>query len=291
MRLILLPVLSLSFACVAQEGGNPFAGLQAQQVATGFKFTEGPVWLKAGYWLFSDIPANRIYKLVPGGKAEVWRADSGQSNGLTLDREGRLVACEHHNRRVSRTEADGTITVLAETLGGKRFNSPNDATVRRDGIVFFTDPTYGLDRRLKELPSKGVYMVKPGSEPVVLFRDFDMPNGIVFSPDERYLYVADTPRGHVRRFDASPDGSLVGGQVFARMPNPDGIRVDIKGNLYVASKDGVTIFAPSGKQLGVISCPEVPANCAFGGKDGRTMLITARKGVYTVRLPIPGIVP
>ena len=291
MRLFLLPVLSLSFACVAQEGGNPFAGLQAQQVATGFKFTEGPVWLKAGYWLFSDIPANRIYKLVPGGKAEVWRADSGRSNGLTLDREGRLVACEHHNRRVSRTEADGTITVLAETLGGKRFNSPNDATVRRDGIVFFTDPTYGLDRRLKELPSKGVYMVKPGSEPVVLFRDFDMPNGIVFSPDERYLYVADTPRGHVRRFDASPDGSLVGGQVFARMPNPDGIRVDIKGNLYVASKDGVTIFAPSGKQLGVISCPEVPANCAFGGKDGRTMLITARKGVYTVRLPIPGIVP
>jgi gluconolactonase len=291
MRTFLISLLALVVGCSAQSNTGIFADVNVEQVAKGLKFTEGPVWIKAGYWLFSDIPANHIYKLVPGGKPEVWRADSGNSNGLTLDKQGRLIACEHGNRRVTRTEPDGTITVIADTFDGKRFNSPNDVTVRSDGTIFFTDPTYGLAKRPQEIPFKGVYLVVPGQQPVVLFRDFDMPNGIVFSPNERYLYVADTPRNHIRRFDVAPDGSLVGGQIFVRVPNPDGIRMDTKGNLYVTSKRGVVAFAPNGKELGVITCPEVPANCAFGGKDGRTMLITARKGIYTVRLPIPGIVP
>lgn len=291
MRYVLLSALCLPFVAGGQDAPDPFSPLKVEQVATGLQFTEGPVWIHEGYWLFSDIPANRLYKLVPNGKPEVWREPSGQSNGLTLDSEGRLIACEHLTRRVTRTQPDGTVEVLAEKVQGKLFNSPNDVAVRKDGTVFFTDPTYGLNKRPQEISFKGVYLLKPGHEAVVLFRDFDMPNGIVFSPDERYLYVADTPRNHVRRFDVGPDGSLVGGQVFVRVPNPDGMRMDTKGNLYVASKDGVAVFAPNGNRLGTIPCPEVPANCAFGGADGRTMLITARKSVYAVRVPIPGIVP
>ncbi len=289
MRYLLLAALCLSLLATAQS--DVFSGLQVERAATDFKFTEGPVWIHAGYWLFSDVQGNRIYKLVPGHQAEVWRDPSGQSNGLTLDREGRLVTCEHGNRRVSLTGPDGKVITLAEGVQGKRFNSPNDVAVRQDGTIFFTDPTYGLAKRPQEIPFKGVYLLKPGQEAVPLFRDFDMPNGIVFSPDERFLYVADTPRNHVRRFDVAPDGSLVGGQVFVRVPNPDGMRMDTKGNLYVASKDGVAVFAPNGTRLGTIPCPEVPANCAFGGPDGCTMLIAARKSVYTVRVPIPGIVP
>jgi gluconolactonase len=291
MRTLLLAAIAMTTCCCAQTNADPFSGLKVEKVASDLQFTEGPVWIRDGYWLFSDIPANRIHKLVPGKAPEVWRDDSGQSNGLTLDKQGRLVACEHDTRRVTRTEKDGTVTIIADALDGKKFNSPNDVTVRSDGTIFFTDPTYGLKKRPAEIPFKGVYMVVPGKPAVPLFRDFDMPNGIVFSPDEHYLYVADTPRGHVRRFDVAPDGSLVGGQIFARMPNPDGIRVDTKGNLYVTSKDGIVVFAPDGHHLGTIPCPEVPANCAFGGKDGRTMLITARKGIYVVTVPIPGIVP
>jgi gluconolactonase len=291
MRCLLLSLACLPALLVAQPAADPFADLKVEQVAGELRFTEGPVWIKDGYWLFSDIPADRIYKLVPGGKPEVWREPSGQSNGLTLDREGRLIACEHQTRRVTRTAADGTVAVLASHFEGQALNSPNDVTVRSDGIIYFTDPTYGLSKRPQETPFKGVYMLKPDNQPILLFRDFDMPNGIVFSPDEKHLYIADTPRGHVRRFDVSPDGSLVGGQVFARVPNPDGMRMDTQGNLYVTGKNGIEVFAPDGNRLGIIVCPEVPANCAFGGVDGRTMLITARKGVYVVRLPIPGIVP
>lgn len=291
MRHILLPVACLPLLLAAQEGADPFADLTVEQVAGALRFTEGPVWIRKGYWLFSDIPADRIYKLVPGKEPEVWREPSGQSNGLTLDREGRLIACEHQTRRVTRTEPDGTITVLATHYEGKALNSPNDVVVRSDGTLFFTDPSYGLNKRPQETPFKGVYMLKPDGEPILLFRDFDMPNGLVFSPDEKHLYIADTPRGHVRRFDVSPDGTLVGGQVFVRIPNPDGMRVDVHGNLYVAGRNGVEVFAPDGNRLAVIVCPEAPANCAFGGEDGRTMLITARQGVYRVRLPFPGIVP
>ena len=291
MRYLLLSALCLPFAVSAQGTADPFSALKVEQLATGFKFTEGPVWIHEGYWLFSDIPANRIYRLVPGGKAEVWREPSNQSNGLTLDREGRLIACEHETHRVTRTEADGTITVLAADFAGKALNSPNDIVVLRDGTIFVTDPTYGLGKRTAELPYKGVYMFKPGNKIAPVLRGLDMPNGIVFSPDEHKLYVADTAGNLVRHFDLAPDGTVVGGQVFARVPNPDGMRVDTKGNLYVASKDGIAVFAPNGDRLGTIPCPEVPANCAFGGTDGCALLITARKGVYAVQVPIPGIVP
>lgn len=265
---------------------------QPVELASGFRFTEGPVWHPDGYWLFSDIPANTIHRVTPDGDVDVFRADSGQANGLTLDRNGRLVACEHRTRRLTVTEADGTITVLAEFFHGRRFNSPNDCAVRSDGTVFFTDPTYGLRGRPPEVSCKGVYSAARGEEePVLLVDDFNMPNGIAFSPDETALYIADTAENHVRRFHVDSRGTLSDGQVFCEVRSPDGMKVDGAGRLFVTSREGVAVVAPAGNRVAVLELPQQPANCAFGGPEGRTLCITARSAVYTVRLVSPGIVP
>ena len=218
-----------------------------EKVADGFQFTEGPVWHKDGYLLFTDIPANAIIKSDGKSSKEVWRADSGNANGLTFDREGRLIACEHGNRRVSRTEKDGGITVIAETCQGKKFNSPNDCVVRTDGMIFFTDPPYGLGNRPKEMDCNGVFRVMPGSEPVLLAGDFERPNGLGLSPDEKRLYAADTAGSHIRVFNVAPDGSVTGGEVLAEVANPDGLKIDVKGNLYVTSSDGIVVISPAGR--------------------------------------------
>lgn len=277
-------------ATPAPTAAAVFAG-PVEVAATGFQFTEGPVWHPEGFLLFSDIPANRIYRLQADGSATVWRADSGSSNGLTVDRQGRLIACEHGNRRVSRTMADGTVTALAERWEGARFNSPNDAAVRADGSVYFTDPPYGLGKRPREIDVQGVYRVGPDGRVDCLLRDFRKPNGIAFSPDESQLYVADTEANHVRAFAVRPDGTLGEGRVLAEVKTPDGLKVDRAGRLFVTSGDGVVVLAPDGTRLTVMAFPEVPANCAFGGTDGRTLYVTARKGVYRVRLNSPGILP
>ncbi len=262
-------------------------------IADGLQFTEGPVWHHEGYLLFSDIPANKIYKWLPDGKLEIYRSPSGNSNGLTLDQQGRLIACEHGNRRVSRTEIDGQIISLAEKYEGKRLNSPNDVVVKSDGSIYFTDPPYGVQPDQRELDFQGVYRIDPDGNLKLLVSDFEKPNGLVFSPDEKILYVADTDRKHVRAFDVQTDGSLSNGRIFAdlsaeKVHGPDGMKVDVNGNLYVTS-GVVWVFNSEGKHLGNIVTPEAPANCAFGDDDYKTLFITARTSVYKVRLKIQGL--
>jgi sugar lactone lactonase YvrE len=266
-----------------------------QQIAKDLKFTEGPVWCPEGYLLFSDIPADTIYKWTPDGKLEKFRSPSGNSNGLTLDRQGRLIACEHGNRRVSRTKLDGTIKILAEKYNGKRLNSPNDVVVKSDGSIYFTDPPYGVEQAKRELDIQGVYRISPDGTLTLLANDFEKPNGLVFSPDEKVLYIADTDRKHVRAFDVKSDGTLANGRIFAdlsaeKQNGPDGMKVDEKGNLYVTS-GVVWVFDKAGKHLCNIVTPEPPANCAFGGKDNKTLFITARTSVYKVQLKVKGIAP
>ncbi len=290
--------LIISFTMIAPYsiGSKNLAGgdittSEVVQLADGFKFTEGPVWHKDGYVLFSDIPSHHIVKWdVESETTSIWRENSGNSNGLTFDLQGRLIACEHGNRRVSRTEKDGTITVIADQYKGKRLNSPNDCVVRSDGMIFFTDPPYGVRPGEKELTFHGVYCVTPGEEPVLLTKDFDRPNGIAFSPDENIIYIADSSnRNHIRKFRVDKDGSLKDGEVFVEIGTPDGIKVDSKGNLYATSRIGVAVFNPSGQQIAVIKVSEQPANCAFGGKDNKTLYITARTGFYKVGLNIAGL--
>jgi len=284
--LLITVILSPAFG---SEKVSQFTASPVEKAAGGFQFTEGPVWHKDGYLLFSDIPANKIMKWTPDGQVTTFREDSGGSNGLTFDPQGRLTACEHGNRRVSVTAADGTVTSAAGTCQGKKFNSPNDCAVRSDGMIFFTDPDYGLGGRPREIEAKGVYRVKPGGEAVLLAGDFDKPNGIAFSPDEKILYVADTTQSHVRAFDVEPDGSLKNGRVLFEVEYPDGMKVDARGNLYIASRNGIEIFNAEGVRQEIIGVPENPANCAFGGPDNQTLFITARTGLYRVALTVPGV--
>jgi len=298
--------LALTLVLVVMLGGlgmaaGPGARLQVSQVqrlASGFRFTEGPMAHPDGYVIFSDIPADTIYAL-KGGEPEVFRRPSGNANGLVFDRAGRLLACEHGNRRVSRTEPDGTVTALATHYEGKRLNSPNDIVVRSDGAavgnggVYFTDPPYGVKPEQRELDFAGVYRIGPDGALTLLADDFVKPNGLAFSPDERVLYVADTDKSWLRAFDVKDDGTLANGRVFARTEppaqlRPDGVKVDAEGNVYVAGTDGVVVFSPEGERVETIALPEQPANLAFGGPDGRTLYVTARTSLYKVTVRFPG---
>ena len=261
-----------------------------QAVADNLGFTEGPVWHPDGYLLFSDIPNSRIHRW-RDGRLEVYREPSGQSNGLTFDGSMRLIACEHETRRVS-IEIDRAVQSLADRHEGHRLNSPNDVVVRSDGRVFFTDPPYGITEEQRELSFNGVFTIAPSGELTLLSTDFDRPNGLAFSPDERTLYVADTARNHVRAFDVAPDGTLANGRVLADVREegrPDGMKVDREGRLYVCATT-VQVFAQDGRPLGVIDCPRMPANCAWG-EDGSTLFITARTAVYSTRIAATGIAP
>jgi sugar lactone lactonase YvrE len=274
------------------------AGTTLEHLATGFSFTEGPVWC-GDYLLFSDIPQNRIIRyrrLARGPEITTFRSPSGNSNGLTLDRVGRLVVCEHGTRRVTRTETDGTVQVIAESYEGHRLNSPNDVVVRSDGSIFFTDPPYGLkDGRIwKEMLCNGVYRVAAGGGITLLVDDFDRPNGLAFAPDEKTLYVDDTVRGHIRAFDVDPTGGLSRGRIFAELQAgepgaPDGMKVDCQGNIYCTGPGGIWVFNPAGNCLGRIFLQEIPANLAWGDADWRTLYITARPSLFKIRLNVPGL--
>jgi len=266
-------------------------------VATGFRFTEGPVWIEErNHLLFSDIPDSKIYKLRPNGSVTVFRRPSGNSNGLTLDKQGRLIACEHSTRRVTRTENDGSITILADRFQGKRLNSPNDVVVKSDGSIYFTDPPYGIKPEEQEQPIQGVYRLSPdGEELTVVADDFFRPNGLAFSQDEKKLYIDDSSkRRHIRVFDVRPDGTLTKGSIFYDMNvkepgSPDGMKVDELGHVYCTGARGIWVFNAEGLHLGTILTPEQPANCAWGDKDKRTLYVTARTSVYRIRVNIPGI--
>ncbi len=259
-------------------------------IAEGLGFTEGPVWHPDGSLLFSDIPNSRIHRWHER-ELSVYREPSGQSNGLTFDRQMRLLACEHENRRVSR-QRDADVDALATHYDGKRLNSPNDIVVRSDGRIFFTDPPYGIEESQRELPYNGVFTIDLSGELRLLIADFDRPNGLAFSPDERTLYIDDTNRHHVRAFDVAADGTISNGRMFAEMREegrPDGMKIDREGRMYVCAGT-VQVFAADGEPLGVIDCPQSPANCAWG-EDGSTLFVTARTGVYATRIDAMGIAP
>ena len=280
-----------------------------ERVATGFRWAEGPVYFRdGGYLLWSDIPNNRIMRwLEDDGHVSVFRANSNYSNGNTRDREGRLITCEHDSRRVTRTEHDGAITVLLDSFQGKKLNAPNDAVVAADGAIWFTDPGYGIFGNYEghlaepELPAR-VYRfdVKSGRTTVVA-DDFDKPNGLAFSPDEKKLYIIDTGlthggRSNMRVFDVSGD-KLANGKVFAENFAPgftDGVRTDIDGNVWCSmgwadpKEDGVRCYAPSGDLIGKIHLPETCGNLCFGGKKRNRLFMTASTSVYAAYVETQG---
>lgn len=269
---------------------------QIERLATGFQFTEGPLWFaEERYLIFSDIPANKIYKLTPEGQATIFREPSNNSNGLTRDRQGRLIACEHLSRRVTLTEKEGAIAVLADTFQGKKLNSPNDVVVKSDGSIYFSDPPYGIEPEQQEQPCQGVYRIPPDRAEIVLVADdFLTPNGLAFSPDEKTLYVDDSERKIIRAFDVRADGTLCNSRIFHDMKTskpglPDGMKVDVEGHIYCTGGGGIWVFDSRGDRLGTIVTPEVPANCAWGDDDWQSLYITAQTSVYKVRTNIPGI--
>jgi gluconolactonase len=290
-------------------------GTPIERLAAGFQFTEGPVWDREGrYLLFSDPNNNLIYRWSPDGEVSVYRTHSGYtgfnvgeygqpgSNGLTMDREGRLTINEHGNRRVTRLEKNGVLTVLADRYDGKRLNSPNDLVYRSDGALYFTDPPFGLPKFFedprKELPFSGVFCVINGELKLVT-TDLNGPNGLAFSPDERFLYVDnwDLKRKVIMRYEVRPDGALTNGKVFfdaTAEPGEDawdGMKVDQEGNLYLSGPGGLWIISAEGKHLGTIVGPEHPHNMAWGDEDGKTLYLCAKTGLYRIRFNIAGIRP
>ncbi len=280
---------------------------QLEQIATGFTWTEGPVWFgDRDCLLFSDIPSQRILRWSQGDGVSVFRAGSGFNNGNTRDRQGRLIGCRHGARDVVRTEIDGTLTVLAAEHDGRRLNSPNDVVVSSDGAIWFTDPTYGIlsnfegVRARPEQAARHVFRIDPQSGAVVpVIGDFVQPNGLCFSPDERRLYVAESGSSHddsvpaiIRQFDVDGAGVTDVG-VFAEIDNglPDGMRTDMQGNLWSSAGDGVHCFDAHGTLLGKILVPETVANLCFGGADGQRMFITATSSVYRVFVDVKGAEP
>ena len=302
------------------------ADAKVEKLAGDLGFLEGPIWVHSkgqGYLLFSDIPANVIRKWDPKGGVSVFLEKSGftgadasnvggqtnngfgmvtliGSNGITLDKQGRIVFCQHGDRQISRLEKNGKRTVLASRYEGKRLNSPNDLVFKSDGSLYFTDPTAGLRLQDKdparELSFNGVYRLAKGKVQL-LSKDFTRPNGIAFSPDEKYLYVDDTAKKIIMRFDVQPDGGVTNGQVITDMNSdtapgvPDGMKVDQKGNIYCTGPGGFWIMSPDGKHIATVKTKELPANLNWGDDDGKTLYLTARTGLYRIRLNIAGVRP
>lgn len=280
-----------------------FANVQVEKLYTGCRWAEGPAWFAAGrYLVWSDIPNDRIMRWdETDGSVSVFRQPAMNSNGHTVDCEGRLVSCEHRGRCVARIEHDGKRTVLADRYQGKRFNSPNDVVVKSDGSVWFTDPSYGIDSDYEgdaaasEIGACNVYRLDPVSGGIaIVASDFVQPNGLAFSPDESLLYIVDTGATHqangphhVRRFKVSADGtSISGGEVFATCPVGlyDGLRVDVHGNLWLSAGDGVHCHSNNGTLLGKILIPETVANVCFGGPKLNRLFICGTTSLYSVYL-------
>ncbi|TGQ50231.1 SMP-30/gluconolactonase/LRE family protein [Mesorhizobium sp. M1C.F.Ca.ET.193.01.1.1] len=272
-----------------------------ERLASGYGFIEGPVWHPYEKWLvFSDIPQSRIYRRSASGEIELLRNPSQMANGNTLDRQGRLVTCEHATSRVTRAEPNGATTVLATHYQGAQLNSPNDIVVATGGSIYFTDPTYGRAEfygvpRPQELSFQGVYRIDgDGARLTLVADDFTQPNGLCFSLDESRLFVNDTVRGHIRVFGVESNGDLNGGAVWAVTEGdgpgaPDGMKIDSRGNLYCTGPGGIHVFDASGDLLGVIATPEDCANFTFGDDDLRSLYIAASTSLYRLRVRVPGL--
>ena len=280
------------------------AGQEIVELGRGYGGEQGPAegplwWQEGGYLLFSDIHNNRRMKWAPGEGVSLFSEPTSRANGLTRDRQGRLLAAEHDGRRVSRLEPDGSLTVVANSFQGRRLNRPNDVVVKSDGAIYFTDPNAGMPVQTQfDLNFPGVYRVSPDLGSLTLLaRDFIGPNGLAFSPDESVLYVIDSRLGHLRAFDVLPNGALALGssRIFShnlgeRPGIPDGMKVDVEGNIYVGGSGGIWVIDPSGKHLGTIDHGyPLTTNMAFGGGDWQTLFFTTWDGLFSVRLNTPGL--
>ena len=282
-----------------------------EKVATGFTFTEGPVWRPEGLLWFSDVPGNAVRSVTPAGDVKVIIQNAGGTvsappgafigpNGMISDKDGAVLLCQHGNRRIVRVAKDMMMTPYLEKFEGHRFNSPNDLVYRSDGALYFTDPPYGLlkqdDDPSKELKFNGVFLYAGGKLKAII-KDLTRPNGIALSPDEKTLYVSNTePKRFWMRYDVAADGSVSNGRMFydasatGGQGGPDGMKIDSQGNIYAAGPEGLWVFSADGKHLGTIQPGETVANCAWGG-DGKTLYITASTSVYRIRLAVPGEKP
>ena len=267
---------------------------------SGAEWSEGPVFIKnRNMVVWSDIPNDRMLSWTPKAGVEIFRSPSGYSNGNFLDLQGQLLTCEHGNRRISRTNKNGEVVTIVDNFNGKKLNSPNDLVVKSDGSIWFTDPPYGIlsdkegHKSDSELEGNFVFRYDPIVDKLTLISDdFDKPNGIAFSPDEKLLYIADSgnPK-NIRVFNVSEDGESINkGRVFAEISPgvPDGFRVDTDGNVFTSASDGIQVFTPSGVMLGKILVPERTANCAFGGKNRETLFITASTSLYSIAMNAKG---
>lgn len=282
-----------------------------EKLAGGFQFTEGPIWRPEGPHLwFSDVMGNVVRQWSPDGNVEVILQNAGGvrngappgafigPNGEIADKDGAVLLCQHTNRRIVRVARDLTITPVVERYMGKRFNSPNDLVYKDDGSLYFTDPPYGLDKGdadpAKELKFNGVFRLSKGKVQAII-RDLTRPNGIAFSPDQKTLYISNSDEKHKvwMRYDVEPNGTVKNGRVFYDATSekedglPDGMKIDSQGNLYGSGPGGIWVFSPDGKHLGTIKPPETPANCNWGD-DGRSLYITARTGLYRIKLAVTG---
>ncbi len=276
---------------------------EAERLATGFVFTEGPLWHPEGYWYFVDIRQNRLYRLTPGRVPEVVRETAG-GNGTTFDLQGRLVLCEGDGRRVTRMGPDGKVETVVDRYQGGRFNRPNDVVCRSDGSLYFTDPDKRMPYTEREIPGPAgignlwdgacVYRVAPDGALSVLAH-CEYPNGLAFSPDERTLYVANTRSSkYIHAIELDAAGNMAQRRIFADMNEgtlpgiPDGLKVDSQGRVFCTGPGGIWVFAPGGKHIGIIKFPEQAVNFAFGGLDLRTLFCCAHTSVYTLRVKVPG---
>jgi len=267
-------------------------GAKVELVDSGFEFTEGPVWYQ-GTLLFSDIPANTIYRWTPDEGTTVFMKPSGRANGLAVDTSGHLLMAQHEGQ-LARRGQDGATVSLARSYGGRRLNSPNDLTVASDGTIYFTDPPYGIEEEARELSFSGVYRLSPTGELTLLTKAHDRPNGISLSPDDSTLYVNDSGRTLMWAYDVTADGGITNGHRFAAPRDrdadgtTDGLEIDAEGNVYTTGPGGIWVYSPNGTQKARIAVPKSPTNVAFGGPDGTTLYITARPHVYRVSVNVPG---
>jgi len=269
-----------------------------QRLATGFTFTEGPVYHPDGFWYFVDVRESKFYRIKPGDPAELLRENTGDGNGTTFDPQGRLVLCEGANRRVTRWPADGKFAshdVLMDTFDGKRLSRLNDVCCKSDGSLYFTNPGMRVPLEQRELDPAAVYRIMPNGANVHV-ADFEYPNGLAFSPDERVLYVANTRHAaYIHRIEIDSAGAMVRRSIFADMSSdekigvPDGMKVDVEGRVWCTGPGGTWVYAPDGTHIGTLKTPEVPANLAFGGPDMKTLFFTAHTSVYGMRVKVPGL--